>query len=113
MKKLFVGTTIFLAIIGIVLLIDMNVVTINIFKSNLKKYDNQQIAKISSKNKFGEIKNEFALQFDKDNKIAIKIIPILYYHSITDNMFGIPELHVSPATFDEQMQYLRKMILML
>lgn len=34
-----------------------------------------------------------------------KAIPILYYHSITDDIFGIEELHVSPSEFDKQMKY--------
>lgn len=34
-------------------------------------------------------------------------VPILYYHSVTDNIFGIEELHVSPQKFDEQMKYLK------
>src|SRR3972149_2033527 len=34
-------------------------------------------------------------------------IPILLYHSVTDNTFGIKNLHVSPSEFDMQMKYLK------
>jgi peptidoglycan/xylan/chitin deacetylase (PgdA/CDA1 family) len=36
-----------------------------------------------------------------------KNIPILYYHAVSDDIFGIEELFVSPASFAEQMKYLK------
>ncbi len=37
-----------------------------------------------------------------------KTVPILYYHSINDNITGIEELFVSPSEFEKQMNFLKK-----
>lgn len=36
-----------------------------------------------------------------------KSIPILYYHAVSDDVWGMDALFVSPKTFDMQMQYLK------
>jgi peptidoglycan/xylan/chitin deacetylase (PgdA/CDA1 family) len=41
-----------------------------------------------------------------DNKS--KGVPILYYHTINDNITGIEELFVSPKEFEKQMKFLRE-----
>jgi len=42
------------------------------------------------------------------NKPEAKVkVPILYYHRINDVVEGIDELHVKPAEFEKQMQYLK------
>ncbi|MCR4434425.1 MAG: polysaccharide deacetylase family protein [Clostridiales bacterium] len=56
---------------------------------------------------------EFNAPPDKDGKPVPgpekkEGIPILYYHSVTDNIFGIEELSVAPAEFEKQMNYLKK-----
>jgi peptidoglycan/xylan/chitin deacetylase (PgdA/CDA1 family) len=33
-------------------------------------------------------------------------VPILMYHSVTDNTFGYTDLHVSPSEFEKQVKYL-------
>ncbi len=39
------------------------------------------------------------------NKNAV--LPILYYHAVSDSVFGLAELFVSPKEFDKQMKYLK------
>ena len=33
-------------------------------------------------------------------------VPVLMYHAVSDNMWGIDELFVSPASMEEQLRYL-------
>jgi peptidoglycan/xylan/chitin deacetylase (PgdA/CDA1 family) len=35
-------------------------------------------------------------------------IPILYYHAVSDRYFGLAEMFVTPAEFDQQMNYLKQ-----
>ncbi|MBR2013129.1 MAG: polysaccharide deacetylase family protein [Clostridia bacterium] len=37
-----------------------------------------------------------------------KEVPILMYHAVSDNCWGIPQLFVSPKTLEEQLQYLQE-----
>jgi peptidoglycan/xylan/chitin deacetylase (PgdA/CDA1 family) len=43
----------------------------------------------------------------KDNSGAFRNVPILTYHCIDDNIFGVQNLFISPGVFDRQMRFLK------
>lgn len=42
-----------------------------------------------------------------DNTNSPKNVPILSYHAVNDNIWGVEELYVSPIEFEKQMKYLK------
>ncbi|MEN8907053.1 MAG: polysaccharide deacetylase family protein [Clostridiales bacterium] len=99
-------------LITIILISFLLIVSILLF--NNRTYEHKKIA-INVKNYTDSQKNIISEIDQKGKKIMLSNVnynhlsfPILYYHCVSDDIFGMDELFVSPEEFDNQMNYLYK-----
>jgi peptidoglycan/xylan/chitin deacetylase (PgdA/CDA1 family) len=99
LKLIFISLSILMLFLFFVKIIINKPSNLNVITSNNN---------ISSKN-YNNLIDSLEINYpSSQKKYSHDSLPILYYHCVSDNIFGIDELFVSPSNFEKQMDYLSK-----